>query len=77
MLQAGLIAKKAVLMGLKTKPYIWTSLSPGSGVVTKYFEASGVNVFLDKLGFTTAGYGCMTCIGNSGTLPQEVQDAIN
>ena len=77
MLQAGLLAKKAIEKGLKTKPYIWTSLSPGSGVVTKYFEASGVNAFLDQLGFTTAGYGCMTCIGNSGTLPQAVQDAIN
>lgn len=76
MLQAGLLAKKAVEKGLKTKPYIWTSLSPGSGVVTKYFESSGVNQYLDQLGFTTAGYGCMTCIGNSGTLPQEVQDAI-
>ena len=77
MLQAGLLAKKAVEKGMTTKPYIWTSLSPGSGVVTKYFEASGVNTFLDQLGFTTAGYGCMTCIGNSGSLPQAVQDAIN
>lgn len=72
MLQAGLIAKKALEKGLTTKPYIWTSLSPGSGVVTKYFEASGVNTYLDQLGFTTAGYGCMTCIGNSGSLPQAV-----
>ena len=77
MLAAGLLAKKAIEKGLQTKPYIWTSLSPGSGVVTKYFEASGVNTYLDQLGFTTAGYGCMTCIGNSGTLPQEVIDAIN
>jgi len=69
MLQAGLLAKKAALKGLKTKPYIWTSLSPGSGVVTSYLEAAGVNTYLDQLGFTTAGYGCMTCIGNSGTLP--------
>merc|ERR1712156_438401 len=76
MLQAGLLAKAAIEKGLKTKPYIWTSLSPGSGVVTKYFESSGVNQYLDQLGFTTAGYGCMTCIGNSGSLPQEVQDAI-
>lgn len=76
MLQAGLVAKKAVELGLTTKPYIWTSLSPGSGVVTKYLETSGVTSYLDKLGFTTAGYGCMTCIGNSGSLPQEVQDAI-
>lgn len=77
MLQAGLLAKKAVERGLKTKPYIWTSLSPGSGVVTKYFENAGVNQYLDQLGFTTAGYGCMTCIGNSGTLPAEVIEAIN
>ena len=77
MLQSGLLAKKAVEKGLKTKPYIWTSLSPGSGVVTKYIESAGVNTYLDQLGFTTAGYGCMTCIGNSGTLPQEVIDAIN
>ena len=77
MLQAGLLAKKAVEKGMSTKPYMWTSLSPGSGVVTKYFEASGVNTYLDRLGFTTAGYGCMTCIGNSGSLPQAVQDAIN
>lgn len=69
MLQAGLLAKKAIEKGMKTKPYIWTSLSPGSGVVTKYFESSGVNTYLDQLGFTTAGYGCMTCIGNSGQLP--------
>ena len=59
-----------------TKPYIKTSLSPGSGVVTKYFEASGVNKYLDQLGFTTAGYGCMTCIGNSGDLSDEVNNAI-
>jgi aconitate hydratase len=77
MLQAGLLAKKAVEKGMSTQPYIWTSLSPGSGVVTKYFEAAGVDTYLDQLGFTTAGYGCMTCIGNSGSLPQAVQDAIN
>merc|ERR1719174_1352619 len=77
MLQAGLIAKNAVDKGLTTLPYIKKSLSPGSGVVTKYLELSGLNEYLDKLGFTTAGYGCMTCIGNSGNLPQEVQDAIN
>lgn len=76
MLQAGLVAKKAIEKGLSTKPYMKTSLSPGSGVVTKYFEASGVNKFLDQLGFTTAGYGCMTCIGNSGDIPEEVENAI-
>ena len=77
MLAAGLLAKNAVEKGLTVLPYIKTSLSPGSGVVTKYFELSGVNVFLDALGFTTTGYGCMTCIGNSGELSDEVSAAIN
>lgn len=76
MLQAGMIAKNAVEKGLTTLPYIKKSLSPGSGVVTKYMENSGFNTFLDKLGFTTAGYGCMTCIGNSGNLPEAVDEAI-
>lgn len=57
-------------------PYIKTSLSPGSGVVTRYFEIAGVTPFLNKLGFTLAGYGCMTCIGNSGDLHDVVSDAI-
>jgi len=76
MLAAGLVAKNAVEKGLSVKPYIKTSLSPGSGVVSAYFEASGVQKYLDQLGFTTAGYGCMTCIGNSGEILKEVQDAI-
>ena len=76
MLAAGLVAKKAIERGLKVDPYIKTSLSPGSGVVTKYLEMSGLNESLDTLGFTTAGYGCMTCIGNSGDLPKEVDEAI-
>jgi len=76
MLAAGLVAKNAVEKGLSVKPYIKTSLSPGSGVVSAYFEASGVQKYLDQLGFTTAGYGCMTCIGNSGEIAKEVQDAI-
>ena len=76
MLAAGLVAKKAVEKGLTVKPYIKTSLSPGSGVVTQYYEKAGVNEFLDKLGFTTAGYGCMTCIGNSGELVPELTKAI-
>jgi aconitate hydratase len=76
MLAAGLVAKNAVEKGLSVKPYIKTSLSPGSGVVTQYYELSGVNEYLDKLGFTTAGYGCMTCIGNSGDLQPEVSKAI-
>lgn len=77
MLQAGMLAKNAIEKGLKTLPYIKTSLSPGSGVVTAYFEASGVNKYLDQLGFTTAGYGCMTCIGNSGDLPDSITNAVN
>ena len=76
MLQAAMLAKNAVEKGLTCAPFIKKSLSPGSGVVTKYMELSGLNVFLDQLGFTTAGYGCMTCIGNSGNLPPEVDEAI-
>jgi aconitate hydratase len=72
MLAAGLVAKKAVAKGLKVNPYIKTTLSPGSGVVKQYFERSGVQQYLDQLGFTIAGYGCMTCIGNSGEIPSEV-----
>lgn len=76
MLAAGLVAQKALVKGLKVKPYIKTTLSPGSGVVRQYFEKSGVQSSLDALGFTIAGYGCMTCIGNSGEIPSEVQNAI-
>lgn len=76
MLAAGLVAKKALAKGLKVKPYIKTTLSPGSGVVKDYFHHAGVQESLDALGFTIAGYGCMTCIGNSGEIPAEVQDAI-
>jgi aconitate hydratase len=76
MLAAGLLAKNAVAKGLTVKPYIKCSLSPGSGVVTKYFDNAGVSEDLDTLGFATTGYGCMTCIGNSGDLPTEVTDAI-
>ncbi len=76
MLAAGILAKNAVNKGLKVKPYIKTSLSPGSGVVTRYFELAGVDQFLNKLGFTLAGYGCMTCIGNSGELHEAVSEAI-
>jgi aconitate hydratase len=76
MLASGIIAKKAVEKGLTVLPYIKTSLSPGSGVVTKYLELSGVNKYLDQLGFTTAGYGCMTCIGNSGELVECVHEAV-
>jgi len=76
MLAAGLLAKNAVERGLRVKPYVKTSLSPGSGVVTRYFEVAGVTEFLNKLGFTLSGYGCMTCIGNSGELHEAVSEAI-
>ncbi|CAG5129079.1 unnamed protein product, partial [Candidula unifasciata] len=76
MLAAGLLAKNAVEAGLSVQPYIKTSLSPGSGVVTYYLRESGVTPFLEKLGFNIVGYGCMTCIGNSGPLPDEVGQAI-
>lgn len=76
MLAAGLLAKNAVQKGLSVKPYIKTSLSPGSGVVTKYFESAGVTEYLNALGFTLSGYGCMTCIGNSGDLPEALAEAI-
>ena len=73
---AGLLAKKAVELGLKTKPWVKTSLAPGSQVVTDYLEKAGLNVFLDKLGFNLVGYGCTTCIGNSGPLPENIVSAI-
>ncbi|CAD6193065.1 unnamed protein product [Caenorhabditis auriculariae] len=76
MLAAGLVAKKAVDLGLQVQPFCKTSLSPGSGVVTKYLEASGLLPYLEKLGFNIAGYGCMTCIGNSGPLDDSVTKAI-
>lgn len=76
MLAAGMLAKNAVERGLSVAPYIKTSLSPGSHVVTEYFEKAGVNTYLDQLGFTTTGYGCMTCIGNSGEIPDEVQNCV-
>uniref|UniRef100_A0A8C7CPR7 Cytoplasmic aconitate hydratase n=1 Tax=Oncorhynchus kisutch TaxID=8019 RepID=A0A8C7CPR7_ONCKI len=76
MLGAGLLAKKAIEAGLSMKPYIKTSLSPGSGVVTYYLKESGVMDYLFQLGFEVVGYGCMTCIGNSGPLPEPVVEAI-
>ncbi len=76
MIAAGLLAKKAVEKGLKVPPYVKTSLAPGSRVVTDYFEKAGLNEYLDKLGFQTVGYGCTTCIGNSGPLPEAVSDAV-
>ena len=77
MLSAGLLAKKAVEKGLNRQPWVKTSLSPGSRVVTAYLEAAGLNVALDALGFHTVGYGCTTCIGNSGSLSGNVVSAIN
>jgi aconitate hydratase len=77
MLGAGLLAKKAVEKGLKTKPWVKTSLAPGSMVVTEYYERSGLNEPLDELGFQLVGYGCTTCIGNSGPLPDEISEAVN
>jgi aconitate hydratase len=73
---AGLLAKKAVEFGLQTKPWVKTSLAPGSKVVTDYLEKAGLNVYLDKLGFNLVGYGCTTCIGNSGPLPDNIVQAI-
>ena len=76
MLGAGLLAKKAVERGLQIKPWVKTSLAPGSKVVTDYLAASGLNVYLDKLKFNLVGYGCTTCIGNSGPLPEAIGAAI-
>ncbi len=76
MIGAGLLAKKAVEKGLSVKPYVKTSLAPGSKVVTDYLEESGLMGYLEKLGFHVVGYGCTTCIGNSGPLPEAVASAI-
>ncbi len=73
---AGLLAKKAVELGLKTKPWVKTSLAPGSQVVTDYLKKAGLSKYLDELGFNLVGYGCTTCIGNSGPLPENIVDAI-
>jgi aconitate hydratase len=76
MIAAGILAKKAVERGLAVKPWVKTSLAPGSLVVTEYFAKSGLDKYLEKLKFHTVGYGCTTCIGNSGPLPAEVSKAI-
>ena len=76
MLGAGLVAKKASEAGIKTKPWVKTSLAPGSKVVTEYLDKSGMTEYLDEQGFNLVGYGCTTCIGNSGPLPDEVSSAI-
>ena len=77
MIAAGLVAKKAVERGLTVKPWVKTSLAPGSQVVTDYLERAGLQDDLDKLGFDLVGYGCTTCIGNSGPLPEKISKAIN
>ena len=76
MLAAGILAKKAVEKGLRVPPVVKTSLAPGSRVVTEYYRKSGLDRYLDKLGFYNVGYGCTTCIGNSGPLDPRVEDAI-
>jgi len=76
MLAAGLVAKKAIEKGLVVRPYIKTTLSPGSGVVTRYLESAGVLPYMEQLGFNIAGYGCMTCIGNTGELHEEIINTI-
>ncbi|MBU6347695.1 MAG: aconitate hydratase AcnA [Actinomycetales bacterium] len=77
MLAAGLLAKKAVAKGLKAKPWVKTTLAPGSQVVTDYYEKAGLTESLNALGFNLVGYGCTTCIGNSGPLEPEISEAIN
>ena len=76
MMAAGLVAKKAVEKGLKSQPWVKTSLAPGSKVVTDYYKAAGLSQYLDQLGFALVGYGCTTCIGNSGPLPEPIEKAI-
>jgi aconitate hydratase len=76
MVAAGLLAKKAVEAGLDSKPWVKTSLAPGSRVVTEYLDAAGLQRYLDKLGFSLVGFGCTTCIGNSGPLPENVAQAV-
>ena len=76
LIAAGLLAKKAVKLGLNTKPWTKTSLAPGSQVVTDYLEKAGLNTYLDKLGFNLVGYGCTTCIGNSGPLAENINNAV-
>jgi aconitate hydratase len=77
MIAAGLLAKNAAERGLQSKPWVKTSLAPGSKVVSEYYDQAGLTEHLDKLGFHLVGYGCTTCIGNSGPLPEEVSDVVN
>jgi aconitate hydratase len=76
MLGAGILARNAAQRGLKVKPWVKTSLAPGSKVVTEYLERAGLTEYLDELGFNLVGYGCTTCIGNSGPLPEEISDVV-
>ena len=77
MIGAGLLAKKAVERGLRRRPWVKTSLAPGSTVVTEYLRRAGLDAHLDRLGFNLVGYGCTTCIGNSGPLPEAISKAVN
>jgi aconitate hydratase len=77
MIGAALLAKKAVEKGLRSKPWVKTTLAPGSKVVTDYYDKAGLTPFMEALGFNLVGYGCVTCIGNSGPLPIEISKAIN
>ena len=77
MIGAALLAKKAVEKGLRSKPWVKTTLAPGSKVVTDYYDKAGLTPFMEQLGFNLVGYGCVTCIGNSGPLPIEISKAIN
>jgi aconitate hydratase len=77
MIGAGLLAKKAVERGLTRKPWVKSSLAPGSKVVTDYYRRAGLDTYLDELGFNLVGYGCTTCIGNSGPLPDAIGEAVN
>tara|TARA_R110001592_G_scaffold232050_1_gene489334 strand:+ start:17898 stop:20618 length:2721 start_codon:yes stop_codon:yes gene_type:complete len=76
MIAAGLLARKAVEAGLQCRPWVKTSLAPGSRVVTQYLDKAGLTPYLEKLGFNLVGYGCTTCIGNSGPLPEEIAEAV-
>jgi aconitate hydratase len=76
MIGAGLLAKNAVERGMRRKPWVKSSLAPGSKVVTEYYEKAGLTQYLDELGFQTVGYGCTTCIGNSGPLPEPISEAV-
>src|SRR4029434_5788905 len=77
MLAAGLLARKAVEASLQCRPWVKTSLAPGSRVVTRYLDKAGLTPYLEKLGFNLVGYGCTTCIGNSGPLLEPVSAAVN